>query len=382
MRLLTIIFLLIPVMANAMDAIVDFEVADGQLTATYTFSENIDKAEFSFSTDEELQRAFPGFSKNVAGTQLQLKTVPLEQMLTGGESPVFSHDSGNTLIYSPFFDVTHGYLGNEVKTIERFTFRFQGRVLHTRLLSDRTTFERFLVLVNNPARVHRGVHADIIIDDDTPDQDVLLEKMERSLSYLTENLGPAKERPTIFFTYSSSTDLWYDGRVVLGSPVVMMAISKGLELEADEYNVVLHHALLSHEIAHHWNARNIPFDDRTTQEQIDQRAWIHEGGAEAIAHLMTKDLFAAEMGEYVSFMRTNNTRQCETPEEYAAWEYNCGDVMYGLALGAPGVDPWKVLREIRELPRAGEHLVFMTFVRNAGQAVLNEITKIHATRPK
>lgn len=366
-------------MALAIDATVDFELTGGHLTTTYTFSEDLDEVSFSYGTDEEHLQVFQQFSKRVGGTRLQLKTVKLEDLLSGSESPVFSHDNGNTLVYSPFFDVTHGRYRGQTVAINRLEYRFQGKTLHTRLLSEDDAGERYLVLMNNSQSVHRSVHADIILDDDIPNKELILSKIERSLTYLTEKLGPPKERPTVFFSYSSSNVPWYDGRVVIGSPVVMLAMSKGLEEDKNLYNVVLHHAMLSHEIAHHWNARNLHGNART-QEESDASAWIHEGGAEAIAHLMTKDLFAEEMGEFVSYMRTDNGRQCETPDADAAWEYNCGDVMYGLALGAPGVDPWKVIKQIMNLPAVSEGLVFLMFARNAGQQVLDQIVRIHATR--
>lgn len=377
MKFIFVLLFLIPFAASALDAVVDFEVSGGQLIANYNFSGNIDEVGFSDDADEERKEVLLKFNRKVINNKLQIKTIPLENFFGRTDSPVFTHNNGNTLIYTPFFDVTHGLYKKQEVSIDNLTFRFKGNVIHKR--SNEDSYERYVVLLNNPNSIRKNAYADIILDDDIPNKEIMMEKLERSLSYLTTNLGPAKERPVIFFSYSSSEDAWYDGRVIIGSPVIMMAMSKGLEKETDLYNLVLHHALLSHEIAHHWNARNLQ-GGAETQEESDHQAWIHEGGAEAIANLMTKNIYAEELGQYVSYMAMDNARKCETPDEDSSWEYNCGYVMYSLAMEAPGVDPWKIIKEIMELPAVSEKRVLSIFEQNAGHEILDQIIKVQSTR--
>ena len=381
MRFILLFLLFVPVVGFAADATVDFVLTGKTLTVTYTLPEGVEEVSFSDEEPEMLNEMFPQFSKKVTDGKLVLETIERESLMRGSDSPVFSHNNGNTLIYSLRFDLSHGLRKGEVVTFDNLVYRFNGKTIHTRKLDESDSFEKYLILENAPEAILKTKHADIILDEDLSNRDLYLSKIEKSLSYLYEKLGPPPIRPVIFFTYSSSDEAWYDGRVVMGSPVVMMAISKGMEKEEEILSVVLHHGLFSHEIAHHWNARNLK-SDYSTQEDADRNSWVHEGAAEAMAYLMTKDLFSEEMGEYVSHMRQENLSLCETPDEDSDWEYNCGDAIYSKALDYPGVDPWKVMREILALPVAGEGPVLMTFAKYVSPEVFSEIQKIHSTYKK
>lgn len=381
MKSILFFLLVIPAIALGADATVNFTLTGETLTVTYTLPDGIEEVSFSDENLETLKKIFPKFSKKVTSGKLVLETIERESLLRVEDTTVFSQDNGNTLIYSLGFDVSHGLRNNEVVLFDNLIFQFNGKILHTRKLEESGSFEKYLILENSPDDVYKGKHADILLDLDLVNRDHYLNQIEKSLSYLNEKLGPPPTRPVIFFTYSSSDEPWYDGRVVMGSPVVMMAISKGLEKEKVIFDLVLHHGLFSHEIAHHWNARNLK-SDYQTQDEADRNNWVHEGAAEAMAHLMTNELFSDELGPYVSYMRENNLLLCESPDEDADWGYNCGDAMYAKAMDYPGVDPWTVMREVLSLPVAGEDQVLKTLEKFVSPVVFEEIQKIHSSYKK
>jgi hypothetical protein len=365
---------ILPGFSWAIDGSIYFSIKDNHLKVEYEFTEPIKHFNFLPLPTQSRKDIFKSLdSKNdivlVNGNRLTLETFDLEELsLASSKGNIFFHSTKNLLLYSLLFE---GYkvstLMDEDQYLENLSYYYNGTLLHKRNVYQSYSWERYLLIENSPA-LHTPF-GDIYIDPDLPTIDNHSLKISSVLKLLTEKLGPPKFRPIIFFSYfeKKDEDWWADGRVVMGSPYVQISLGGRLDPEDIKGKVILYHSIYSHEVAHHWNARNL---------DSDAGAWIHEGGAEAIASLVTKTIFSSEMGEFAEYMSMNNEKKCKEPDEDFDFAYHCGGYIFSKVLNSSNVDPFLVLREIINLPIQSEKAVLEVFSKYTSSTVMNEIIEI------
>lgn len=377
-KILGLIFgiLLLPAMSWAVDANVNLSIINGKLRAEYTFSEPIKTLTLFPISQSNRSETFKNFTAQgddvfVNGSRLVLETQDLEKVsLATTDGQIFYQESGSLLLYSLLID---GYkvksFTDEDRYLENLQFFFEGKLLHARNIYKSESLERYLLLEAPRFPPLKTPYGDLYLDADLPNIENHSQQLTKVLQFLTEKLGPPKTKPVVFFTYASNKDedWWGDGRVVIGSPYIQISLGGRLDPQDPRGKVVLYHGLYSHEIAHHWNARNL---------DSNARSWVHEGGAEALAGLITKALFASELGVYVDAMSKSNERTCREPDEDFDFPYHCGGYIFDKVLGSTQVDPFVIMKEIIELPLQSEEAVLRVFRKYASPDVMNEIQEI------
>lgn len=378
-----LVLLVIPSISWAVDANIHFSISDGQLKAEYTFSEPVARLKFLPLAQQNRDEIFKDFdSENgevlVNGSLLILETNNLEDLsLASKIGNIFFHNDGNLLFYSLLFE---GFeiedLTGKKLYLENLSYYYEGKLLHKRNVFQADSWERYLLLKNTQSLATLTIFGDIYLDPDLPKIDDHELKISNVLRFLTEKLGTPRSKPIIFFSYTKiekDEDWWADGRVVVASPYVQISLAGKLDPADMRWRIILYHSLYSHEIAHHWNARNL---------DANADSWIHEGGAEVIAGLVTKALFFTEMGELVNFMSAHNERNCREQNEDFDFAYHCGGFIFDKVLKSTHADPFQVMKEIIDLPLQSEKAVLEVFSKHASPLVLSEIQEILKTNLK
>ena len=134
-----------------------------------------------------------------------------------------------------------------------------------------------------------------------------------------------------------------------------MSISAGLDLQSPRGLLVIYHALFSHEIVHHWNARNL---------DGESSSWIHEGGAEYLASIISQDVFSDQLNELVRYMESSNIQSCEKPDEYTDFAYHCGHAIFKLVMDNSLSDPYDIFNELHSLPLQTNQAVLDVFAKH------------------
>lgn len=361
----------------ALEAEIHLSIENNHLIANYSFSEPIKEFIFLKSDLADRKLVFNGIPLNtdgaveVNGTELQLSTHELSRasflIQTGS---LFSHNNGNTIIYSLLFEVSIAKkIDGNSDSIDTIRYYYKNELIHERTLKNNKSWERYLLLRSQDSSIETP-YGELFIDSDLPHRDKYIKNIESALKYLTSKLGPPLEKPIVFFSYAENKEQkwWYDGRVLENSPIVQISLGGDLDPNDPAGNIILYHALFSHEIAHHWNAKNLGGDEAGY--------WIHEGGAEALAVLITEDLFSNELGNWLLYMKNNNLRQCAQPDEDFDFPYHCGFTIFNLVFSNSSTDPFLIMKELNRAPILTDEVVLDIFSYYVDRQVIEEIKKI------
>ncbi len=358
----------------ALDADIYFSINDGALEIRYEFSSEVQGFKFSYPSEpkrSDIFKNFPVVSDEVIpvnSKSIVLKTFLLKNIsLSIQNGPIISQDTGDTLVLTLLTDtyIAINKSGDE-EYIETLNYYFDDKLLHSRDIYDDASWERFLLLKKS-SNIINTKFADIIIDTDMPYRKLFVSEIEKSLQYFYEKLGKPTSWPIVFFTYNSHQDepWWRDGRVITGSPYVEISLGGELDLNEPIGKIVLYHGLFTHEIAHHWNARNLGYDDSPK--------WVYEGGAEYLTALVSKAIFSNQMGEFVDYMERYNIESCQNNNEETDFGYHCGHMIYKIALENSSHDPFEIYKEIFKLPLQTDAAVLKVFEKYTSAEAMKEI---------
>lgn len=375
MRFLLLV-LLVSQALIAMDADIQLSIEGESLKVEYIFPEEVEGLYFTYPVAAGRENIFRDIHIesdqfiSIKSNKLTLYTNDLSKvslMTRSGE--IFAHADKSTMILTY---LTESYrvlnaFGTE-EYIENLNYYFNGKLLHSRDVYRGETWERYLLLENSKNKVITPF-GDIIIDSQLIYRNDFLNSIKKSLKYLYENLGTPYKKPTVFFTYNKFKDeqWWYDGRVIMGSPYIQLGLGGELDLSDIRGKLILYHAMFSHEVAHHWNARNL---------DNEARAWVHEGGAEYLSGIISRALFSEELGEFVNYMEISNLKSCDLNNEETDFAYHCGHKIYHLALENASVDAFTIYKELFALPKQSESAVLSVFAKYNTIEVMNEIKEI------
>jgi hypothetical protein len=365
-----------PQLVFAINANINFFIVEQQLVVEYEFSEELVGFEFTYPSSPDRNLIFnnlPEITNNivpVSNMKLTLITHDLDQVSLAVQSgSIFYNNSGDAMILTDLFEM---YLATNDKGeqayIEKLNYYYNGELLHIRDVYDGDTWERYLIFQNEDNAL-KTPYGDILIDTDMPNRDKYIGLIKKSLKFINEKLGKPYKKARVFVNYESVEiePWWEDGRVIQASPYIQIALGGELDETDIAGKIKLYHALMSHEIVHHWNARNLADEGNS---------WIHEGGAEALSTLVSKALYADELGEWVDYMERSNIQQCNTPDEDFDYAYHCGNLIFSKVIKSMTVDPFQLFKELHKLPKQTNEAVLGVFKKYTTSEIMLEIQNI------
>lgn len=378
------ILLLVFILCSSLQAIelnIHLNLEQDKFTFRYEFEKSVSR--FIFTYNPQATSLFNNLTINendesisVDGDSVTLQTYSLDKILfTGDETKFFLLNDQTMMIYSYALDVLKVELENgEQEIVERVKYFQQGTLIHERDINDETSFEKYLIIEGSDltSKVDQE-NATLYIDTDLPHRNFHIKKINKALSYLYQKFGAPLSKPVVFFSYKPGVekDIQIEGRNLIYDNVIMLSAGslENVELEAKNFRLYFYNLLYSHEIIHHWTSKN-----------LDNQAhgWVHEGAAEALSHIMVKELFAEEAGDMAFYMRDYNYRHCQVRSDVFDFAYHCGAVIWDQVFQniTSGSDPFQIMKEVMRLPKQSEQAVLEVFIRHTNSQVMESIDQI------